>query len=259
MSEENTTSTEAEVTTSQAAPTSTGSVGIKDLLIPVSIIFAGVFVGAGLYFGGGSAVQEIAQVVPPTDAEADNTNKVNPITEDDHVKGNPSAPIKIIEFSDFDCPFCSRFHDVMNSVVENSNGEVLWAYRQFPLEQLHPQAVGVAMASECVAELGGNDAFWSFADGYLEARGSGDKTPHSELIPKLVVSAGINQAAFTECFESERHASSVQDDINNAVETGGRGTPWSIIVGPTGKTYPVNGALPQSAVEQLIEVAKQEA
>ena len=63
----------------------------------------------------------------------------------------------------------------------------------------------------------------------------------------------------TECFESARHASAVQEDMDDAVETGGRGTPWSIIIGPTGKTYPVNGALPQQTIEQLIAVAKQEA
>jgi protein-disulfide isomerase len=235
---------------------------IKDLMIPLSIVVAGLFVGGGLYFGGGSTVPLAAVPAPlaPTAApqEADNTEKVAEVTAEDHIKGDLNAPITIVEYSDFDCPFCSRFHDSMKEVAAN-NSDVAWVYRHFPLEQLHPQAAAVSMASECVAEIGGGDAFWSFTDGYFEARGAGDTTPHSALIPQLVTAAGVSQAAFTECFESNRRAQDVQADLDNAIETGGRGTPWSILIGPTGKTYPINGALPASAVEQLIEVARQEA
>jgi protein-disulfide isomerase len=231
---------------------------MKDLLIPISIIIAGLFIGAGLYFGGTSPTA--VPVAQAPGQPVDNTDKVDPVTADDHIKGNLDATIKIVEFSDFDCPFCSRFHDAMTNISEKySDDELAWVYRQFPLEQLHPQAPGVALASECVAEIGGNDAFWNFADAYFSARGAGDKTDHGELIPKLVIGAGVNQQSFTECFESGRYTDAVQADIDDAVETGGRGTPWSIIIGPTGKTYPINGALPQQAIEQLIEVAKQEA
>jgi protein-disulfide isomerase len=236
----------------------------KDFLIPLSIVIAGLFVGAGLYFGGGSTSQEIAQQVVPVPggvaaAEAvGTTDKVSPVDENDHIKGSLSAQIKVIEYSDFDCPFCSRFHDVMNSVVA-SDDDVAWIYRQFPLEQLHPNAPAVAIASECVTKFAGNEGFWAFSDAYFKARGEGDKTAHAELIPNLVAQVGVDSGQFTECFEGGEFDSEVEDDLNNAVETGGRGTPWSIIVGPTGKTYPVNGALPQAAVEQLIEVARQEA
>jgi protein-disulfide isomerase len=248
-------------TVNQETSTQKGSsLSMKDLLIPISIVIAGIFVGGGMYFGGGQTTSPVLADSAEPAQEVDNTSKVKPVTEDDHIKGSINAPIKIVEFSDFDCPFCSRFHEVMNSVVEKYSGdEVAWVYRQFPLEQLHPQAPAVAMASECAAELGGNEGFWKFADGYMVARGAGDKTAHGELIPKIVLQAGISPTAFTECFESNRQLENVQSDINQAVETGGRGTPWSIIIGPTGKTYPINGALPQQAVEQLIELAKKEA
>tara|TARA_B100000508_G_scaffold59047_1_gene45827 strand:+ start:4318 stop:5124 length:807 start_codon:yes stop_codon:yes gene_type:complete len=100
--------------------------------------------------------------------EAGDTGKVTPVTKDDHIKGSFDAPIKVVEYSDFDCPFCSRFHVSMTAVVEN-NDDVAWVYRHFPLDQLHPQARAVARASECVAELGGNEAFWTFTDGYFSA------------------------------------------------------------------------------------------
>jgi protein-disulfide isomerase len=257
MSEENNTPVYNQTTVSDSAKLS-----LKDLMIPLSIIVAGLFVGGGLYFGGGSTAPVAAVPAPnvPQQAaeQADNTAKVAEITAEDHIKGSLEAEIMIVEYSDFDCPFCSRFHDSMNQVVAN-DAEVAWVFRQFPLEQLHPQAPAVAAASECVAELGGNDAFWSFTDGYFAARGAGDSTPHNVLIPQLATSAGVSESTFSECFESQRTVELVQDDLNNAVETGGRGTPWSILIGPTGKTYPINGALPASAVEQLIEVARQEA
>jgi protein-disulfide isomerase len=166
--------------------------------------------------------------------------------------------VTIVEYSDFDCPFCSRFHDSMNEIVAN-NPDVAWVYRHFPLEQLHPEAEGVAMAAECVGELAGSDAFWSFTDEYFAVRGAGDSTAHDVLVPQLAADAGVSSAAFTECMDSGRTQSLVQEDVDNAVATGGRGTPWSILIGPTGETYPINGALPTASIEQLIQVALEEA
>lgn len=263
MEEKNTQSNESSVvsahpTASDFAPMSTQhqSSLVKDLAVPISIVIAGMFIGAGLYFGGGSAAPVPAAAV--AEAEADNTGKVDPVVEGDHIKGSLEAPIKVVEFSDFDCPFCSRFHEVMDQVAAKYD-DVAWVYRHMPLEQLHPNAAYVAVASECVAELAGNDGFWKFTDAYFAARGAGEQTAHETLVTTLAANAGVTKAALTECLESGRNNSKVQDDVNDAVETGGRGTPWSIIIGPSGKTYPINGALPQAAVEQLIEAARSDA
>ncbi len=241
-----------------SAPAPATNTLMKDLMIPLSIVIAGLFIGAGLYFGGGPSLSATAPAIAPA-VKADNTDKVNPVTADDHIKGNPDATVKIVEYSDFDCPFCSRHHDSMNTLLEKRGDDLAWVYRHLPLEQLHPEAASVAMASECVAELGGNDAFWNFTDGYFEARGNGNKTEHGTLIGNLIKGTGITADSFEECFESGRYLDDIQDDMDNATATGGRGTPWSIIIGPTGKTYPVNGAVPMSVIEQMIEVAKQEA
>lgn len=229
---------------------------VRELATPIAIVIAGLFIGAGLYFGGSPSTPAVAPV-PVAEQPADNTGKIDPVTADDHVRGNPDAAIKVVEFSDFDCPFCSRFHDAMKTVVEKYD-DVAWVYRQFPLEQLHPQAPTVALTSECVAELGGNDAFWKFADEYLAARGAGDRTGSIELANKVASKIGVNAQKLTACVESGELAAAVQSDMNDATETGGRGTPWSIIIAPSGKTYAINGALPQQTIEQLIEVARQD-
>jgi len=101
-------------------------------------------------------------------SESAQTNLYTPVTEADHIRGAVNAPIKIVEYSDFDCAFCARFHQTMKAIVAKYPGdEVAWVYRHFPLEQLHPNAATVALASECVADLGGDEAFWTFADTYL--------------------------------------------------------------------------------------------
>lgn len=235
----------------------------KDLSVPISIVIAGMFIGAGLYFGnlqGGAAAPVNPMVAQGGQQEQeDTTNLVDPVTEDDHLRGNPDAPVVIVEYSDYDCPFCSRFHDTMKVVVEKYGDNVAWVYRQFPIEQLHPQAPAVAVASECVARIGGNDAFWQFSDAYFAARGAGDQTAHDVLIPQLVVEAGVSESEFTNCFESGDVIPDIQADMQDAVETGGGGTPWSILIAPDGTTYPINGALPQGAIEQLIESALEQA
>ena len=91
--------------------------------------------------------------------------EVPPVDDTDHIKGDPTtAKITIIEYSDFECPFCARFHPVLERVVSESNGSIAWVYRQFPLTQIHQNAMDRVIASECVAQLKGNDAFWKYAD-----------------------------------------------------------------------------------------------
>lgn len=231
---------------------------MKDFLIPLSIVLAGIFVGAALYMSG-SATPKSAPVVAQNNGNeqptVDTTNKVDPVTDKDHYVGNLNAPVKIIEYSDFECPFCKKFHTTAEAVSKKYGDKVVWIYRQFPLEQLHTKAPKIAMSSECVAELGGNDAFWKFTNGYFDVSLSNDRTDIETVIPKLVAQIGINKTKFDECVASGRHQDVIDANSADAVETGGRGTPWTIVIGPDGKTYAVNGAQPQAVFEKTIETA----
>ncbi len=253
----------SEETTTTTVATKAPAVAFKDLLIPLSIIISGVAIGMGLYFGTGSAAPQgaagVAKNAPQEAPAADTTDKINPVTEADWIKGNVNARVKIVEYSDFECPFCKRHHETMKVIAEKYGDQVAWVFRQFPLEQLHQKAMPVAIASECVGELGGDAAFWTFTDRYFEETLTNDRTNIETLIPTLVAETGVNKARFTECFESERTKSAVEEDVADAVETGGRGTPWSVLIGPDGKTYPINGAQPASVIEQTIEAALQSA
>lgn len=82
--------------------------------------------------------------------------------EEDHFKGSARPAITIIEYSDFECPFCARIHTTLNQLVEE-NDNLTWVYRHLPLG-FHAQALPAAVASECVAASEGNNGFWMFAD-----------------------------------------------------------------------------------------------
>ncbi len=89
---------------------------------------------------------------------------IDPVTGEDHYFGSKDAEIVIIEYSDLECPYCSRFHTTMQDVVESYGGKVAWVYRHLPLEQLHPNAFDKAISSECIYDIGGDVKFWEYID-----------------------------------------------------------------------------------------------
>ena len=177
----------------------------------------------------------------------------------DHIRGDSAAPVTLVEYSDFECPFCKRFHLTVKRLVDESNGRLKWVYRHFPLDELNPvKARKEAVASECAAELGGNDAFWKFADRFFELTPSNNRTDIDAVLPRIAGEIGIDKARFASCLTSGRHDRRVAEDVQDATASGGRGTPWSIIVSKSGKTYPLSGAQPYAAVKQLVDLALQE-
>ena len=85
-----------------------------------------------------------------------------PVTDDDHILGNKNAPVMLIEYSDISCGFCRNFHPVLHQIVEDYDGQVAWVYRHFAV--LNDYSSQAAQASECVADIEGNDAFWEYVD-----------------------------------------------------------------------------------------------
>lgn len=183
-------------------------------------------------------------------------DKVRPVGARDHIRGSPNAPVAVIEYSDFECPFCKRFHATLKQVVGEYDGRVRWVYRHFPLEQLHPvKARKAAIASECAAEIGGNEAFWKFTDRYYELTPSNNRTDLATVFPRIAREVGLDEAKFGTCLESGRHERRIDDDYRNAQASGGNGTPWTVILAASGKAYPVSGAQSYAAVKQLIDLA----
>lgn len=165
-------------------------------------------------------------------------------TENDHIRGNKNAKISIVEYSDFQCPFCGRFHETMAQVMDKYGDDVNWVYRHFPLESIHPQARLAAVGSECAAEQG---KFWEFADAAFENQQS-----LSGGLDIVATAAGVKNAAFDTCVNSGKYDDVVSADSRDAQAAGGRGTPYSIIVTEDGKMIPINGAQPFSQVDATL-------
>ena len=172
----------------------------------------------------------------------------------DHIFGNPNAPVSLIEYSDFECPFCKRFHPTAKELIESYNGKVNWVYRHFPLPIHNPGAQKEAEASECVYQLGGNDAFWKFADAiYARTQSNGKGFPLTQLVP-LAKELGLDEKQFKECLDSGKQAPRVQEDIEEGNHIGVTGTPANILINnATGEVAVKFGALPLEAFKADVD------
>ena len=172
----------------------------------------------------------------------------------DHIYGNPDAIVSLIEYSDFECPFCKRFHATPKKLVEAYDGKVNWVYRHFPLAFHNPGAQKQAEASECAAELGGNDAFWRYTDLiYKRTRSNGKGFPIKNLVP-LAQEIGLDAAGFRQCLDEGRFADRVKEDYDEGTRVGVSGTPGNILLhNETGKVIPKSGAAPFDTLKDLID------
>jgi len=226
------------------------------LVIPISIVIAGALIAIALFASrsSGNIANNNNGSNPQAEVSGD-LEKIDPITNEDHIRGNPDASVTIVEYSDTECPFCKRFHETMKELVA-TDFDVAWVYRHFPLDQLHSKARKEAEATECAAELGGNEGFWAYLDRLMEVTPANHGLDPAEL-PNIAEFVGLDRGVFNECLESGKYADKIEKHVQNAVATGGRGTPWSIIVSKNGKKLPLSGAQPLEAVKQLLEVARQ--
>lgn len=224
------------------------------LSLPMAIIVAGILIAGAIYFSSATPKDRL-QIQEPEEGNTSLEN-VRPIDESDHIRGDINAPIKIVEYSDTECPFCKRFHDTMKKVMEEygTDGKVAWIYRHSPIDSLHPKARKEATATECANELGGNEKFWTYLDRLYEITPSNNGLDLNLLL-EIAKYVELNANDFNSCLESEKYAERIEKDLQNANATGGGGTPWSIVIAKSGKKYPINGAQPYEVVKQIIDFA----
>lgn len=229
----------------------------SQLAIPLAIVFGFGLIATAVFFSGGT-MGKTAQNVDPSKviADASGTKEkgpVRPVDAKDHIRGNPNAPIVIVEYSDYECPFCKNFHETMNKVMAKygSDGKVAWVYRNYPIEQLHPSAPRIALAAECVAELAGNDAFWKFSDQIFAERGVNEPTNMSRLT-EFATNAGADATKFNACLEDGHTKKFVAEDMVDGMNAGAKGTPYSVVtVG--GQQGIINGAQPYEYVSSVLD------
>lgn len=166
----------------------------------------------------------------------------------DRIAGSKNAKVTIIEYSDFECPFCGRFHPTIKEALAKYGKDIRVVYRHFPLTSIHPQAQPAAEASECAAEQG---KFWEFADKLFANQGALNDAYYKSAAREL----GLNGSKFDSCVSSRKFQAKVEADIASGNAAGVQGTPHSIIIGANGQQYPISGALPFASVEATIQQA----
>lgn len=221
-----------------------------EMFISMSILIAAILVsGSILYTNKANTVavypsQGDGQQQQPQQNDGSFTN-VRPISKDDYIRGNAKAPITIVEYSDLECPFCKNFHNTLKGVLEKNGDKVSWVYRHAPLDQLHKKARKEAEAVECAGDLGGNSKFWAYMDRLMEVTTSNDGLDLAQL-PKIAEYVGLNASKFNACLESGKFATKIQEDLDNVLQSGFRGTPYSIVFVKGVPKDIIPGALPIS-------------
>ena len=176
--------------------------------------------------------------------------------DDDPVKGNLNAPITIVEFSDFQCPFCAKFHSTTLPQLQANyidSGKVKFVYRDFPIQSIHPNAVPAALASECADEQG---MFWEYHDLVFENQKKWQGLSGSAMIDtfeQYALELGLNTSDFNTCFESGKYVDEVTKDLQDGASYGITGTPGFFIGNDELGYVKIIGAQPYPVFERLIE------
>jgi protein-disulfide isomerase len=156
------------------------------------------------------------------------------------LRGNPKAPVMIVEFSDYQCPYCHQVEATLNEVLAQYGDKVSLAYRDFPLTAIHSQAEIAAEASRCALEQG---RFWEYHD-QLFAASKLDKDTLVEYARNLK----LDDKQFGSCLTSEKYKAEIEKDSEEGKKVGVQGTPGFFINGVT-----LSGAQPQDAFTRLID------
>lgn len=179
--------------------------------------------------------------------------------DDDPVMGNKNAPLTIIEFSDYECPFCKRsFSDVIPNLKKDyiDTGKVKFVYRDLPLA-FHQNAHKEAQAAECARSQGGDTAYFKYHDQIFTRTTSNGTGLALDQLPVIAKDIGLNVSQFQQCLDSEKYKAEVDKDIADATAAGASGTPtWFI-----GKTTAngtiegarIVGAQPYTAFKTIID------
>ncbi len=211
-----------------------------------SILFPVVFalgLGSGyLLWGRNNSRVIVAEQPTPEVTFSDNVIRYDVPTDGDPSLGPDNAPITIIEFSDYECPYCQKWHlEVFKRLLAEYPDQVRFVFRDFPITSIHSNAVAAAEAANCAGEQG---AYWQFNDALFSMKYGLGPNAYQTYAQEL----GLELAAFDECVQSRRHQQEVMDDFKYASELGVSSTPTFFING-----LALIGAQPYEIFKQIID------
>ncbi|MFC4986261.1 DsbA family protein [Saliphagus infecundisoli] len=147
-----------------------------------------------------------------------------PVTERDHTYGPADASVTLVEYGDYECPYCEQAHRVMKELRGELNDEVQFVFRNFPLRQMHPHAELAAEAAEAASAQG---AFWEMHDHLYEHQDALER----EDLDGYAAELGLDEDEFVRALNEGRHEERVQQDFLNGAHSGVNATPTFFING----------------------------
>jgi len=193
------------------------------------------------------ALQDRAPASPTTLGTASSTTTT--ITENDWVKGNPDAPVTLVEYSDFQCPACRSFFPIVKQLTNDFGGQLQFAYRYFPLVSIHRNSLPAARAAEAAGRQG---KFWEMHDMLFENQSDWASLPRPKSTFILYAEKiGLDMDKFKKDFESDEVSARVNDSLKDALKLGLNSTPTFIFNGKkisNPRNYNEFKALIQSAI-----------
>ncbi len=235
---------------------------MKNISVSTSILIAAVIISmAILYSKSGPASEGAAITGKPnlaaTDEQLGGLNQVS--TDDDPVLGDKNAPLTIVEFSDYECPFCKRsFEQVLPELTKNyiDTGKLKLVFRDFPLS-FHVNAYKEAEAAECARSQGGDDIYFKFHDQIFTQTASNGTGLALTQLPVIAKNLGLNVSQFQQCLDSDKFKDEVLKDVADGTAAGASGTP-SWFIGRSSKDGVIKsrlvvGAQPFSTFKAIID------
>ncbi len=150
-----------------------------------------------------------------------------PVTEDDHIAGGQGATVTLVEYGDYECPYCGAAYPIVKRVQERLGKKLRFVFRNFPLSEIHPHALHAAEAAESVAEHGGEKAFWAMHDLLFEHQ----RDLSDAALSRLAAQAGVDAGQVGDDLAEDRLEPRVRDHFMSGVRSGVNGTPTFFING----------------------------
>ncbi len=229
-------------------PSRSSGSNFQSFLLPGAILIAAVVISGTLLYTRANPGVQTAQI-----GNEEDTKPVNiAINDQDHILGNKDAAVTIVEFSDFQCPFCRSFFEASYQDIKKEyidTGKARLIFRHFPLD-FHPGAKPAALGSECAAEQG---KFWEFHDKVFQEQaklGQGTVQFTTTDIKRWAASLKLNMAQFNKCFDTSKYAKRVTDDAAYGASVNVTGTPSFFVNGTR-----LVGAQPFASFKTTIDAA----
>lgn len=231
-----------------------------NILLPITILIAGILIAGAIYLNRTSVEPQKISVEAPS-ASRVNLEAFIPISDEDHILGDiQKAEVVIVDYSDLECPYCKELHETFLKIYNDyeGTGKLAWVHRHFPLS-IHSKAIKEAEATECVADIGGNSAFWEFVHTIFANTPSNDGLDPKNL-SVFAKTVGVDVAKFETCLDSGTHTAKIKEDYENALKLiGSESTPFTVLV-VRGQVIPLAdksgtgfGALPYVTMKALID------